>query len=176
VLFGREDSGLPNEALDLAHLRVTIPTTAHASLNLAQAVLVALYELHTGAGDATRRLARPRKHAAPPTARQLELAFADAERALAALDFFKTRNAEYVMRSLRSLVFRAEPDGPRARPRPRDGARDAAHDRPRARVAHAEALAGASRRRTSRGVRAVSDPGAPRRRRRRGVPRAAPRA
>jgi tRNA/rRNA methyltransferase/tRNA (cytidine32/uridine32-2'-O)-methyltransferase len=111
VLFGREDSGLPNDALDLAHLRVTIPTTAHASLNLAQAVLVALYELHTGAGDATRRLARPRKHAAPPTVDQLERTFADTERALAALDFFKTRNAEYVMRSVRSLLFRAEPDG-----------------------------------------------------------------
>ncbi len=111
VLFGREDSGLPNEALDLAHLRVTIPTTAHASLNLAQAVLVALYELHTTAGDATRHLARPRKHAGPPTVEQLERTFADTERALAALDFFKTRNAEYVMRSVRSLVFRAEPDG-----------------------------------------------------------------
>ena len=111
VLFGREDAGLPNEALDLAHLRVTIPTTSHASLNLAQAVLVALYELHTGAGDATRRLARPRKHAGPPSVEQLERTFADAERALAALDFFRTRNAEYVMRSVRSLVFRAEPDG-----------------------------------------------------------------
>ena len=111
VLFGREDAGLPNDALDRAHLRVTIPTTEHASLNLAQAVLVALYELHTLAGDATRRLARPRKHAGPPTAEQLERTFADTERALAALDFFKTRNAEYVMRSVRSLVFRAEPDG-----------------------------------------------------------------
>lgn len=111
VLFGREDSGLPNEALDLAGIRVTIPTTRHASLNLAQAVLVALYELHTGAGDATRRLARPRKHAGPPTTEQLERTFADAERSLAALDFFRTRNAEYVMRSVRSLVFRADPDG-----------------------------------------------------------------
>src|SRR5665647_3869429 len=44
LLFGREDKGLPNEALDRAHTVVTIPTTAHASLNLAQAVLIALYE------------------------------------------------------------------------------------------------------------------------------------
>ena len=35
VLFGREDSGLPNYALVLAHVRVTIPTTSTASLNLA---------------------------------------------------------------------------------------------------------------------------------------------
>ena len=41
VLFGREDSGLPNEALDRAHLMITIPTSQYASLNLAQAVLLA---------------------------------------------------------------------------------------------------------------------------------------
>src|SRR5829696_1692303 len=29
ILFGREDNGLPNEALDLAHIVVTIPTTNH---------------------------------------------------------------------------------------------------------------------------------------------------
>lgn len=110
-LFGREDHGLPRRALDHAHVTVTIPTTEHASLNLAQAVLVALYELHLQAGDATRRLPRPRKHAPPPTSVQFERTFVDVERALAALDFFKTRNPELVMRSLRSLFYRAEPDG-----------------------------------------------------------------
>lgn len=49
LLFGREDSGLPNDALDRAHVAVTIPTSEHSSLNLAQAVLVALYELHLAA-------------------------------------------------------------------------------------------------------------------------------
>ena len=110
-LFGREDHGLPRSALDHAHVTVTIPTTEHASLNLAQAVLVALYELHLQVGDATRRLPRPRKHAPPPTGEQFEQTFADVQRALAALDFFKTRNPELVMRSLRSLFYRAEPDG-----------------------------------------------------------------
>lgn len=110
VLFGREDAGLPNEALDQAQIRATIPTTNHASLNLAQAVLVALYELHVRSGDATRRLARPRKHAGPATSEQFERTFADAARALGAMDFFKTRNDDYVMRTVRSLVFRAEPD------------------------------------------------------------------
>jgi len=110
-LFGREDHGLPRSALDHAHVTVTIPTTEHASLNLAQAVLVALYELHLRAGDATRRLPRPRKLAPPPTGEQFERTFADVERALGALDFFKTRNPELVVRSLRSLFYRAEPDG-----------------------------------------------------------------
>ena len=110
LLFGREDNGLPNDAFDRAHVAVTIPTTEHSSLNLAQAVLVALYELHTQAGDATRQLPRPRKSAPAATTEAFERTFADAERALAAIDFFKTRNPALVMRSVRSLVYRAEPD------------------------------------------------------------------
>ena len=111
VMFGREDKGLPNDALDLAHIVVTIPTTQHASLNLAQAVLIALYELHTASADATRKLAPPRKVADPPTSEKLELLFSDARRALTEIAFFKTRNDEHVMRSLRSIIFRAAPDG-----------------------------------------------------------------
>jgi TrmH family RNA methyltransferase len=111
IMFGREDKGLPNEALDLAQRVVTIPTTDHASLNLAQAVLIALYELHLRANDATRRLQPPKKLTDPPTSERLEMLFADAYRALDAIAFFKTRNEEHVMRSLRSLIYRAEPDG-----------------------------------------------------------------
>jgi TrmH family RNA methyltransferase len=110
LLFGREDHGLPREALDRAHVTVTIPTTEYSSLNMAQAALVALYELHVRAGDATRTLAPPRKDAPPATGEQFEQLFVDAERALASLDFFKTRNNANVMRSLRSLVYRAAPD------------------------------------------------------------------
>ena len=111
LLFGREDKGLPNDALDRAQVVVTIPTTSHASLNLAQAVLLGLYELHVAAADATRTLALPRKHAPPATAEEYELLFADAELGLHAIDFFKTRYHEHIMRSLRTIVFRARPDG-----------------------------------------------------------------
>lgn len=111
LMFGREDHGLPSEAVDKANAIVTIPTTEHFSLNLAQAVLVGLYELHVAAGDATRRLGKPRKAAAPPTSEEMERTFADVERALRAIAYFKTRNPELIMRSVRSLVFRATPDG-----------------------------------------------------------------
>ena len=110
LLFGREDHGLSNEALDRAHLVVTIPTTEHASLNLAQAVLVALYELHLAAADATRRMRGPRKEARAPTTEEYELFFSDAARTLEQMDFFKTRNAEHIMRTVRSLAYRAAPD------------------------------------------------------------------
>jgi TrmH family RNA methyltransferase len=110
ILFGREDAGLTNAALDRAHAVVTIPTTEHASLNLAQAVLIALYELHRAAPDASRTVAPPRKDAPPAAAAQFERLFADAERALAALDFFRTRNPELILRTVRSLAYRAAPD------------------------------------------------------------------
>ena len=111
LLFGREDRGLANEQLDLANVVVTIPTTEHASLNLAQAVLLGCYELHLAADDATRRLRPPRKKAPPPTHEELEQLYADVQRSLVAIDFLKTRNPEHVMRSVRTLVSRAAPDG-----------------------------------------------------------------
>src|SRR5215207_5570285 len=110
MVFGREDSGLPNEILDRVHAAVTIPTTEHASLNLAQAVLIGLYELHLAAGDATRVLPPARKEAPPPTAEELELFFEDLTKALEKIQFFKTRYAEHIMRSMRAMVGRADPD------------------------------------------------------------------
>jgi TrmH family RNA methyltransferase len=110
MVFGREDNGLPNEIMDQMHAAVTIPTTEHASLNLAQAVLIGVYELHLAAADATRTLAPPRKDAPPATAEDFERFFDDSERALRAIEFFKTRVDEHIMRTVRSLAFRAAPD------------------------------------------------------------------
>ena len=110
VVFGREDSGLPNEIIDRAHAAVIIPTTEHSSLNLAQAVLIGLYELHLAAGDASRVIPPPRKDAPPATEAQLEQWYGDAERGLEAVDFFKTRQRELIMRTVRSLTVRAAPD------------------------------------------------------------------
>ena len=110
AVFGREDNGLPNQVLDRVQATVTIPTTNHASLNLGQAVLLALYELHLAASDATRTLAPPRKDAPPPTQEQYEQFFKDAADALEAIQFMKTRYPEHIMRTLRSLIFRAAPN------------------------------------------------------------------
>jgi tRNA/rRNA methyltransferase/tRNA (cytidine32/uridine32-2'-O)-methyltransferase len=110
LVFGREESGLTNEELDRAHVVITIPTTNRASLNLAQAVILMLYELRCAAPENARTLAPPRKDAPPASAEQFEQLFADAERALAAMDFFRTRNPELVLRSLRSLTYRAAPN------------------------------------------------------------------
>ena len=53
----------------------------------------------------------PRKHADPVTSGQLEELFADWQQALWAIDFFKTRQPESVMRSFREIIHRAELDG-----------------------------------------------------------------
>ena len=110
LVFGREDSGLPNDAIERAHAVVSIPTTEHSSINLAQAVLIALYELHLAAGDVTRVLPPARKEAPPPTAEELQLFYDDLGRALERIQFFKTRYAEHIMRSMRAMVTRADPD------------------------------------------------------------------
>jgi len=57
IILGREDRGLTNEALDLCHAVMVIPTDPeHPSLNLAQACLVAAYEIFLAVGGGERCL------------------------------------------------------------------------------------------------------------------------
>jgi TrmH family RNA methyltransferase len=112
VVAGREDSGLTNAELDLCSMVVTIATDPqHPSLNLAQAVAIMAYECWNAAGGEAIPLKPPRKRAEPATSAQLETLFADWQQALWAIDFFKTRQTESVMRSFREILYRAELDG-----------------------------------------------------------------
>src|SRR5712664_1157512 len=98
LLFGREDKGLSNDALDRCHRVVTIPSeSSYPSLNLAHAAIVMLYELARARGAETRPFKEPRRTSEPAPAEELERLFADVEHALAAIDFFKTRNTEGIM-------------------------------------------------------------------------------
>ncbi|HZI22815.1 MAG TPA: TrmJ/YjtD family RNA methyltransferase [Gemmatimonadales bacterium] len=111
LLFGREDKGLSNEALDLAHRVVSFPTNpGYASLNLAHAVALMLYELALARGDEQRPFKAPRRAGAPAAVADLERLFADAEAALRAIEFFKTRQAEGVMRTVREMIHRTPLD------------------------------------------------------------------
>ncbi|MEN9934894.1 MAG: hypothetical protein RLZZ387_1473 [Chloroflexota bacterium] len=109
LLFGPEDNGLANEDLDRCHLALTIPTDpAYPSLNLAQALLLVSYELRLAAGASA-----PTRHPhpyPPATAAELEQLFQAAERALWGVEFFKAHLAEGMLRTLRGLIHRAEPD------------------------------------------------------------------
>src|SRR5256712_6390977 len=107
LLFGREDKGLPNAALDRCHRVVTIPTSpAYPSLNLAHAVVLMLYELALAQGEEDRPFKAPRREGPPATVDDLERLFADAEAALRGIEVFKKRQVEGVMRTLRAVADR----------------------------------------------------------------------
>ncbi|HJR15811.1 MAG TPA: TrmH family RNA methyltransferase [Gemmatimonadales bacterium] len=112
IVAGREDRGLTNAELDLCSALVTISTDpSHRSLNLAQAVAIMAYESWNARGGEKLPTKPPRNRAEPATSAQLEELFTDWTGALWAVDFFKTRRPESVMRSFREIVFRAELDG-----------------------------------------------------------------
>jgi TrmH family RNA methyltransferase len=108
LLFGAEADGLDRHALARCHLLAALPTNpAYPALNLAQSVLLFLYELRMAA------VAPPVPAVAPPVAPQahLERLFAASEEALHAIDFFRY-NPAAVMHTLRQLAYRAalQPD------------------------------------------------------------------
>ncbi len=111
LLFGREDKGLSNDALDRCHRVVTIPSDpSYASLNLGHAVIIMLYELALAKGADERPFKAPRRPSEPAEAAELERLFVDVARALQAIEFFKTRNADGVMRTMREIAHRAPLD------------------------------------------------------------------
>lgn len=111
LLFGREDKGLDNDALDRCHRVVTIPSEpGYPSLNLGHAAIVMLYELALARGVEARTFKPPRRSAPPAEAAELERLFDDVETALRAVDFFKHRKVETVMRTVREVLHRAPLD------------------------------------------------------------------
>lgn len=111
IVFGREDRGLMNEALDRCHAVTIIPTDPeYSSLNLAQAALVLAYEVFLAVDGGQGPLPRGRRATRPPTQEELEETFAALAEGLHRIDFYKARKPEAVMRTLRTIISRAEPD------------------------------------------------------------------
>ncbi len=109
ILFGCERSGLDNDEIDRCHYLVQIPTSpVYSSLNLAAAVQIIAYELFTAAqqdvaaGDTPEHL--------PVTADELERLYLHLEQTLVELDFLDRSNPRMLMRRLRRLFNRAQPD------------------------------------------------------------------
>jgi TrmH family RNA methyltransferase len=111
IVFGREDRGLTNEELDRCHSVTIIPTDPeYSSLNLAQACLVLAYEIFLAVGGGREPLPKGRRATRAPTQEELEETFAAIEDGLHRIDFYKARKPEAVMRTLRTILSRAEPD------------------------------------------------------------------
>ena len=112
LLFGREDRGLDNDALDRCDAIAVIPTDPeYSSLNLAQAVLVILYDVLLASELGDLPLPRRGRRATGPADREdLELMYGALEQGLARIEFFKARKAQAVLTTLRSIFSRAELD------------------------------------------------------------------
>jgi TrmH family RNA methyltransferase len=107
LLFGPEDNGLDTDALDRCHALLSLPCDrAYPSLNLAQAVMLALYELR---GAAVGAPPPPQARPAAPAA-ELDTAMELIGAALRAIDFHKSGDGAATERALRALLMRAEPD------------------------------------------------------------------
>ena len=111
LVFGREDRGLTNEGLDLCHAIAIVPTASeYSSLNLAQACLVLCYEIFLTATDEAP-LPGYKRDAGPASHADLEQMYAALEQGFHRIDFFKgDRHPEGVLRTLRTLLSRADPD------------------------------------------------------------------
>lgn len=111
-VFGRESSGLTNAELDLCDGVVSIPVDPGCpSLNLAAAVAVICYELRCGylAGEPPPRAA-PEATRTPATSIERESFLAHLEALLRDLDFIKSPNPQKLLRKIRGLCLRADPD------------------------------------------------------------------
>jgi TrmH family RNA methyltransferase len=107
LLFGPEDHGLDRAALDRCHAILSLPADpAYPSLNLAQAVLLLLYELRMAACEPPPL---PPARTPAPVAAHEQLAELLAA-TMAASGFVKAGDGTSQLRRLRAMVTRAEPD------------------------------------------------------------------
>lgn len=111
ILFGREDRGLTNDGLDRCHAVSIIPTSPdYSSLNLAQAALVLAYEIFLVLDGGLEEMPKGRRATRPPTHAETEQMFDAIADGLSRIEFYKARKPEAVMRTLRTIISRAEPD------------------------------------------------------------------
>jgi tRNA/rRNA methyltransferase/tRNA (cytidine32/uridine32-2'-O)-methyltransferase len=109
VVFGRENSGLTNEELDHCNTLLTIPTdSAFRSLNLAMAVQVLSYEFLVASALEQEVPAEPATR--PATGAELGNFYRHLEQVLTRSRFLDPENPRLLMRRLRRLFAKAEPD------------------------------------------------------------------
>ena len=109
VVFGREDSGLTNEELNLCNLQIRIPSSSdYGSLNLAMSVQVVAYDLFRYShreSDQEETWDRPRA-----THHELDAFFSHLESVLTQIDFYDPDNPREAMTRLRRLFTRTDLD------------------------------------------------------------------
>mgnify|MGYP000008785491 FL=1 len=114
LVFGREDSGLNNEELQLCHYHVQVPTSPECpSLNLSAAVMVLSYEIAKRARLDEAAKAVPEDHfwdQERATAEENERFFTHLERVMIAIRFHDPDNPRQLMQRMRRLFGRIRID------------------------------------------------------------------
>ncbi|MEZ5568590.1 MAG: tRNA (cytosine(32)/uridine(32)-2'-O)-methyltransferase TrmJ [Halioglobus sp.] len=112
ILFGREDSGLTNDELQLCNLHLNIPTSAeYSSLNLAMAVQIVCYELRMASDGRAPQSAADADWDAPfATAENMQRFYTHLEQTLVALEFLDPKAPRQLMARLRRLYGRVRLD------------------------------------------------------------------
>lgn len=108
LVFGPEDRGLTNAETSLCTALTTIPTNFQGtSLNLAQAVVVLLYECFKTAQEQPFEPAhQPRERGC--TVAERERLYQELQQALLDVDFLREQDAEYKMMSMRRMLGRLD--------------------------------------------------------------------
>lgn len=105
-VFGRENSGLSNTELERCQYLVHIPSNSdYSSLNLAMAVQVICYELMMAG-----HVAEAAVEQLPVSAGEMQGLFEHLEQALGDIGFADPRKSNKLMRRLKRLFYRAQPD------------------------------------------------------------------
>lgn len=108
LLFGREDKGLNNEELERCNHFITIPTHSElASLNLAQAVNICLYEIFT---RSSTEVLQPTSVHKPATSKEMEEMLQHMRKTLVHLQFLDKDNPDHVLHTFRRIFGRTELD------------------------------------------------------------------
>lgn len=111
IMFGREDRGLPNEALDrCTHVAIVPTDSEYSSLNLAQACLLVCYELFHASQEGAP-LPKGKRDVGPASHQDLEEMYDALESGLGRIGFYKgARKPESIIRTIRTMLARAQPD------------------------------------------------------------------
>ncbi|MGH7829297.1 MAG: RNA methyltransferase [Candidatus Binatia bacterium] len=103
LVFGPEDHGLSNDNLQHCQQLIAIPThPSYSSLNVAQAVMICLYEVFLASLDET-----PQETISRASAENVERLFDKMERCLLKIGFLDSQNPKHILLAFRRILGRA---------------------------------------------------------------------
>lgn len=108
IVFGRENSGLTNEELELCNLVLQIPANPeYSSLNLASAVQIVCYEIHSFA-NTEQNHKKDENETALVNQDKMELFYQHLEDCLIDINYYDVDNPKLLMHRMRRLFNRLQ--------------------------------------------------------------------